>query len=35
MGTPSSIRAEIARRNLVSDIGHALYVGAMLEKKHD
>lgn len=31
-GTPTHIRLEIAKRNLVSDVGHALYVGAMLEK---
>lgn len=29
-GTPTHIRLEIARRNLVSDVGHALYVGSML-----
>jgi thymidylate synthase len=31
-GTPSSIRMEIARRGLISDVGHAMYVGQMLEK---
>lgn len=31
-GTPHKIRREIARRGLISDMGHALYVGQMLEK---
>lgn len=31
-GTPHKIRRMIARRGLVSDVGHALYVGQMLEK---
>ncbi len=31
-GTPHRIRREIARRGLISDVGHALYVGQMLEK---
>lgn len=32
IGSATFIRKEIAARNLVSDVGHALYVGAMLEK---
>jgi thymidylate synthase len=31
-GTPHKIRREIARRGLISDVGHALYVGQMLER---
>jgi len=31
-GTAHKIRREIARRGLISDVGHALYVGQMLEK---
>ena len=31
-GTPNKIRREIARRGLISDVGHALYVGQMLER---
>jgi len=29
-GTPTTIRAKIAKKGLISDIGHALYVGQML-----
>jgi len=32
-GSPSKIRTEIAKRNLISDVGHALYVGSMLSAK--
>jgi thymidylate synthase len=31
-GTPHKIRRMIARRGLISDVGHALYVGQMIEK---
>jgi thymidylate synthase len=31
-GTPTHVRREIARRGLISDIGHALYVGQRLEE---
>jgi len=31
-GTPTHIRRTIARRGLISDVGHALYVGQMLER---
>lgn len=31
-GTPHKVRRMIARRGLISDVGHALYVGQMLEK---
>jgi len=33
-GKPEKIRREIARRGLISDVGHALYVGQMLERFH-
>jgi thymidylate synthase len=33
--TASSVRRKIARKNLVSDVGHALYIGEMLKKAED